>query len=144
MLDPRRGAVAVGARPFLVAFNAFLDTDDVEVARQIARPTSGRAAAASPHSRRWGWVDGGEAQVSMNLTDLERTPIPVALEAVNSEANDLGASVESTELVGLAPLAAILDTARYYLGLRELAPHDILETRLYGPPDFFFFFFFFF
>jgi glutamate formiminotransferase len=69
----------------------------------------------------------------MNLVDLEQTPIPVALEAVRSSAADLGASVESTELVGLAPLAAILDTARYYLGLRGLGPEQILETKLYGP-----------
>jgi glutamate formiminotransferase len=134
VLDPRRGAVAVGARPFLVAFNAFLDTDDVEVARQIARRIR-ESGGGLPALKALGFLVGGKAQVSMNLTDLERTPIPVALEAVRSEANDLGASVESTELVGLAPLAAVLDTARYYLGLRELAPDDILETRLYGLPD---------
>jgi glutamate formiminotransferase len=69
----------------------------------------------------------------MNLTDLERTPIPIALEAVLSAAAELGASVESTELVGLAPLAAILDAARYYLGLQELESDQVLETRLYGP-----------
>ena len=75
------------------------------------------------------------AQVSMNLTDLEQTTIPVALEAVRSAAADLGASVESTELVGLAPLEAVLQTARYYLGLRELDAHHVLESRLYGPSD---------
>ena len=133
VLDPRRGAVAVGARPFLVAFNAFLDTDDVEVARAIAGG-SGRAAAASPAVKALGFLVGGRAQVSMNLTDLERTPIHVALEAVRSAAADLGVSVESTELVGLAPLAAILDSARHYLGLRELQAEHVLETRLYDPP----------
>jgi glutamate formiminotransferase len=117
-----------------VAFNAFLDTDDVEVARQIARRIR-ESGGGLPALKALGFLVGGKAQVSMNLTDLERTPIPVALEAVRSEANDLGASVESTELVGLAPLAAVLDAARYYLGLRELAPDDILETRLYGLPD---------
>ena len=70
----------------------------------------------------------------MNLTDLERTPIHIALEAVRSAAADLGASVESTELVGLAPLAAILDTARHSLGLRELEAEHVLETRLYDLP----------
>jgi glutamate formiminotransferase len=132
-LDPRRGAVAVGARPFLVAFNAFLDTEDVELARAVAwrvRESSGGLRAV----RALGFAVGGKAQVSMNLVDLEQTPIPVALEAVRSAAAELGASVESTELVGLAPLAAILDTARYYLGLRELGPEQVLETRLYGPP----------
>ena len=132
MLDPRRGAVAVGARPFLVAFNAFLDTDDVQVARMIARRIR-ESSGGLPAVKALGFLVGGRAQVSMNLTDLERTPIHVALEAVRSAAADLGASVESTELVGLAPLAAILDTACYYLGLRDLEAEHVLETRLYDP-----------
>jgi glutamate formiminotransferase / 5-formyltetrahydrofolate cyclo-ligase len=133
-LDPRRGAVAVGARPFLVAFNAFLDTDDVEIARAVAgrvRESGGGLRAV----RALGFAVDGKAQVSMNLIDLEQTPIPVALEAVRSSAAELGVSVESTELVGLAPLSAILETARYYLGLRELGPEQVLETRLHGRPD---------
>jgi glutamate formiminotransferase len=134
VLDPRRGAVAVGARPFLVAFNAFLDTDDVEVARQIARKVR-ESGGGLPAVKALGFLVGGKAQVSMNLTDLERTPRPVALEAVRSAAAEFGASVESTELVGLAPLAAMLDTARYYLSLRELDADHILETKLYGPRD---------
>src|SRR5215217_6321941 len=133
VLDPQRGAVAVGARPFLVAFNAFLDTDDVEVARVIAlriRESSG----GLPAVKALGFLVGGRAQVSMNLTDLERTPIYIALEAVRLAAADLGTSVQSTELVGLVPLAVILDTARYFLGLRELEAEHVLETRLYDPP----------
>ena len=133
-LDPHKGAVAVGARPFLVAFNAYLDTDDVEVARAVA----GRVRESSgglPAVRALGFGVGGKAQVSMNLTDLDRTPIPVALEAVRSVAAELGAAVESTELVGLAPLEAILQTARYYLGLRELDADHVLESRLYGPGE---------
>jgi len=134
ILDPRTGALAVGARPYLVAFNAYLDTDDVEVARAVAREVreSGGGLAAV---RALGFGVGGRAQVSMNLTDLEQTPIPVALEAVRSAAAGLGATVESTELVGLAPLEALLQTARYYLGLRELEADHVLESRLYGPSD---------
>ena len=133
-LDPHRGVVAVGARPFLVAFNAYLDTDDVEVARTVARQIR-ESGGGLPAVRALGFGVGGKAQVSMNLTDLEQTTIPVALEAVRSAAADLGASVESTELVGLAPLEALLQTARYYLGLRELDAHHVLESRLYGPSD---------
>jgi len=133
-LDPHRGAVAVGARPFLVAFNAYLDTDEVEVARAVARGVR-ESGGGLPAVRALGFHVGGMAQVSMNLTDLEQTPIPVALEAVRSAAADLGVSVESTELVGLAPLEAVLQTARYYLGLRELEADHILESRLYGPSD---------
>jgi glutamate formiminotransferase / 5-formyltetrahydrofolate cyclo-ligase len=133
-LDPHRGAVAVGARPFLVAFNAYLDTDDVEVARAVARQVR-ESGGGLPAVRALGFGVGGKAQVSMNLTDLDQTPIPVALEAVRSAAAGFGASVESTELVGLAPLEAILQTARYYLGLRELDAHHVLESRLYGQSD---------
>ena len=134
VLDPSRGAVAVGARPFLVAFNAFLDTDDVEVARTIARRIR-ESGGGLPALKALGFLVDGRAQVSMNLTDLHRTPIHVALEAVRSAAADLGASVESTELVGLAPLPAILDAARHYLGLLDLKPEHVLETGLYDPPS---------
>ena len=130
--DPHKGVVAVGARPFLVAFNAYLDTGDVEVAREVARRVR-ESGGGLPAVRALGFGVGGKAQVSMNLTDFERTPIPVALEAVRSAASDLGASVESTELVGLAPLEALLQTARFYLGLRELEAHHVLETRFYDP-----------
>jgi glutamate formiminotransferase len=132
-LDPRRGAVAVGARPFLVAFNASLDTQNVEVARAVAREVRERDGGL-PAVRALGLEVGGRAQVSMNLTDLGKTPIPVALEAVRSAAARRGAAVESTELVGLAPLQAILQTARHYLGLRELDAAHILEMRLHDDP----------
>ena len=74
----------------------------------------------------------GRAQVSMNLTDLERTPLPVALEAVRFVAAEHGVSVESTELVGLAPLEALLQTARHYLSLRDLKKEHVLEARLWN------------
>lgn len=131
-LDPHKGAVAVGARPFLIAFNAYLNTDDVGIAREVARRVR-ESGGGLPAVRALGFSVGGKAQVSMNLTDFERTPIPVALEAVRSAAADLGVSVESTELVGLAPLEAILQSARFYLGLRELEAYHVLETRLYDP-----------
>jgi glutamate formiminotransferase len=129
-LDPRRGAVAVGARPFLVAFNAYLDTDDVSVARTVARNVRERDGGL-PGVKALGLEVGGRAQVSMNLTDLETTPLPVVLEAVRSAAAEHGALVESTELVGLAPLEVILQVARYYLALRELERQHILENGLW-------------
>ena len=129
-LDPRKGAVAVGARPFLVAFNAYLDTDDVGVARAVARKVRERDGGL-PGVKALGLEVGGGAQVSMNLTDLETTPIPTALEAVRSAAAEHGSSVESTELVGLAPLEAILQVARHYLALRELEREHVLEVRLW-------------
>ncbi|MBD0353650.1 MAG: glutamate formimidoyltransferase [Rubrobacter sp.] len=133
-LDPRRGAVAVGARPFLIAFNAYLDTDDVEVARAVARRVRERDGGL-PGLKALGLPVGGKAQVSMNLTNLEKTPMPTALEAVRAAAAELGASVESTELVGLAPLEAILEVARYYLRLRELEEEHIIEAALWDAPE---------
>jgi glutamate formiminotransferase len=133
-VDPHKGAVAVGARPFLVAFNAYLDTSDVEIAQAVAIRVR-ESGGGLPAVRALGFGVGGKAQVSMNLTDLQRTSIPVALEAVRSAAADVGVCVESTELVGLAPLQAILQTARYYLGLRELDAHHVLEMVLYGDAD---------
>jgi glutamate formiminotransferase len=132
-LDPRKGAVAVGARPFLVAFNAYLDTDNVGVARAIAREVRERDGGL-PGVKALGLEVGGRAQVSMNLTDLQKTSMPVALEAVRAAALEHGASVESTELVGLAPLEAVLQTARHYLGLRELDREDVLEAALWDTP----------
>ena len=129
-LDPRKGAVAVGARHFLVAFNAYLDTDDVNVAKAVARKVRERDGGL-PGVKALGLKVGGRAQVSMNLTDLEVTPIPVALEAVRSAAAEHGASVESTELVGLAPLEAMLQVARHHLALRELEREHILEAALW-------------
>lgn len=131
-LDPSRGAVAVGARPFLVAFNAYLDTDDVGIAKEIARKVRERDGGL-PGLKALGLRVGGRAQVSMNLTDLEKTPIPAALEAVRSAAVEHGARVESTELVGLAPLEAILQTVRHYLALRELGREHVLEAALWEP-----------
>ena len=129
-INPHRGAVAVGARPFLMAFNAYLDTDDVEVARAVARVVRARDGGL-PGVKALGLQVGGRAQVSMNLTDLEKTSMAVALEAVRAAAAEHGASVESTELVGLAPLEAMLEVARHYLNLRELGREHVLEAALW-------------
>jgi glutamate formiminotransferase len=130
-LHPRSGAVAVGARPFLVAFNAYLDTVDVEVARAVAVEVRERDGGL-PGVKALGLDVGGRAQVSMNLTDLGRTSIPTALEAVRRAAERRGARVESTELVGLVPLAAVLETARYYLALTELGAKQVLEAAFWN------------
>ncbi|MGF1473666.1 MAG: glutamate formimidoyltransferase [Rubrobacteraceae bacterium] len=130
-LSPNLGAVAVGARNFLVAYNAYLDTSDVEVAREIAAKIRGRDGGL-PGLKALGLSVAGKAQVSMNLTDLGRTSLPDALEAVRREATRYGASVESTELVGLLPLEALLQTARYYLKLPEIEDGHVLEANLWA------------
>ena len=138
VIPARSGAVAVGARPFLVAFNAYLDTEDVETARDIAREVRERDGGL-PQVKALGLQVGGRAQVSMNLTDLGRTSIPVALEAVRRAAEGRCVRVEETELVGLVPLTAVLEAARHYLGLPELGIEHIVEAALWQnfwePPE---------
>ena len=129
-LDPHKGAVAVGARPFLVAFNAYLDTRDVGVAKAVATKVRERDGGL-PGVKALGLEVGGRAQVSMNLTDLEKTSLPVALESVRSLAAEHGTTVESTELVGLAPLEAVLQVARHHLKLRELEREHVLEAAIW-------------
>ncbi len=136
-LDYRLGAVAVGARPFLIAFNAYLDTSDVGVARLVAQRIRERDGGL-PGLKALGLGVAGQAQVSMNLTDLRKISIPAALEAVREAAAEHGAEIEHTELVGLAPLEALLQTARHYLKMPELRREYVLEAALWtsaGPTN---------
>ena len=130
VLPARSGAVAVGARRFLVAFNAYLDTGDVDLARAVAAEVRERDGGL-PGVKALGLEVGGRAQVSMNLTDLERTSVAEALDAVRRSAGERGARVEETELVGLAPLAAVLETTRHYLDLPELRPGQVIEAAFW-------------
>ena len=132
---PRRlgkaGATAVGAREPLIAFNVYLDTQDLQVAKDIAR-----AVRHSSGGLRYVKALGMEiaerrmVQVSMNLTDYQKTPMYRAFELVRREAQRYGVSVVSSEIVGLAPEASLLDAARYYLQLERFNSDQILERRL--------------
>ena len=130
-LHASAGAAVVGARKLLVAFNALLDTPDVKIAREIARAVRGssgglecvRAMGVYLASR-------GQAQVSMNLTDFERTGMHTALEAVKAEAARRGAAVTSTELIGLAPARALEAAAGAYLGIEGFGMARVLENRV--------------
>lgn len=134
-LDPRLGAVAVGARRFLIAFNAYLDTPDVNVARHIARKVRERDGGL-PGLKALGLEVAGRAQVSLNITDVEATPLPVALEAVRESAIAHGARVEWTELVGMMPLEALVQTTQHHLALRDFGPEQVLEAGLWNTgPD---------
>ena len=130
VFPPRSGAVALGARPFLVAFNAYLDTSDVEKARAIAAEVRERGGGL-PGLKALGLEVGGRTQVSMNLTDLEKTSVAAALDAVRRSAGKRGARVSETELVGLVPLAALLEAARHYLDLPGLRPGQVVEAALW-------------
>jgi glutamate formiminotransferase len=130
-LHPSAGASVVGARKLLVAFNALLDTADAATARQIARKIR-ESSGGLPHVRAMGvyLASRGRAQVSMNLTDFERTPMHVALDAVRSEAARLGAAVTSTEVIGLAPARALEAAAAACLQIEDFGLERVLENRL--------------
>jgi glutamate formiminotransferase len=125
----KAGAVAIGARLPLIAYNVYLNTDDVEIARKIAESIrySGGGLA---HVKALGLLVVGRAQVSMNLTDYTRTPLPRVMEMIRSEAARYGVAVQSAELVGLIPQAALIEAARWYLQLDGFEPDQILEDRL--------------
>jgi len=122
------GATVIGARPFLIAFNVYLNTDDVGVARRIARAVR-HSSGGLRYVKALGLLVEGRAQVSMNLTDFTRTPIHRVMELIRREAARYGATVTHSELVGLVPQQALLDAAAWYLQL-DLDPGQVLENRL--------------
>jgi glutamate formiminotransferase len=127
---PTAGATVVGARRALIAYNINLTTDDVKVAREIARAireSSGGLPAVQAKGMR---SEAGPAQVSMNLVDFTTTPIHVAFEAVRQAAVERGTDVAESEVVGLIPLDALTDAARHSLKLTHFERAQILETRL--------------
>lgn len=123
------GACAVGARHILIAFNVFLSTDDVEMARRIAR-TVRESSGGLPHVMALGLLVNGAAQVSMNLTDYRVTSIYRAVEAVRQEAERLGVALASTELIGLLPGAALAATDASYVQIDNFSLDRVLEIQL--------------
>jgi formiminotetrahydrofolate cyclodeaminase len=128
-LHPTAGATVVGARKFLIAYNVFLNTPDVDVAKKIAK-----AVRASSGGFRYvkaaGFPVRGMAQVSMNLTDFEQTPIARVFEFVKREAARYGAMPVSSEIVGLIPKKALEDAAEWFLQIENFDSSLILENRL--------------
>lgn len=125
----KAGAVAIGARAPLIAFNVYLTTDDIEIAKKIALAVR-HSGGGLAYVKALGMLVKGRAQVSMNLTDYTRTPIHQAVELIRREAARYGVAVHHSELVGLIPQAALIDAARWYLQLDEFSPDQILEARL--------------
>ena len=156
---PRAGAVAVGARPFLIAWNINLDSDDVELAKRIARrvrESGGGLPKLQGNGFRVEEPERGHplrAQVSMNLLDFRVTPLWRAWEAVVEAAAEEGVAAAESELIGLAPLAALLDVADHAgspadapvqerlaaaaaaIRLRDFTPLMALELRLDAARD---------
>ncbi|HDN80178.1 MAG TPA: glutamate formimidoyltransferase [Chloroflexi bacterium] len=128
----KAGATAIGARPPLIAFNVYLNTDDVEVAKKIARAIR-HSSGGLRYVKALGLLVKGRAQVSMNLTDYRKTPIYRVMEMIRREASRYGVAVTSSEIIGLVPEEALLDAAIYYLQLDGFSYDQILERRLFPP-----------
>lgn len=123
------GATIVGARQPLIAYNIYLHTADVEVAKRIAKAVRGSSGGLRG-VRALGMLVEGRAQVSMNLVDFRTTPIHRVVEMVAREAAAYGVLVAESELIGLIPEDALLDAARFYLRLHGMKDEQILERRL--------------
>jgi glutamate formiminotransferase len=148
-MHPRGGATAVGARPFLIAWNVNLDSTDLELAKRIAHRVRESSGGLSAVQAKGFWIEElGCAQVSMNLLDFTTTPVWRAWETVAELAAGDGVGLRESELIGLAPLAAFLDVADHagaavtasdkervlaagaFLRLRDASPLQALEIRL--------------
>ncbi len=130
-LHPTAGATAVGARKLLIAYNIHLNTADVSIAKKIARAVR-FSGGGLRHVKAIGveLKARGVAQVSINLTDFEQTPVHRVFEMVKREAERHGSAVTGSEIVGLLPRRAIELSAEYYLQFENFSPARILENRL--------------
>ncbi len=130
---PRAGVVAVGARMPLIAFNIDLATTDVTIANKIAKAI--RNSSGGFRYIKAGGVEvkeRGLVQVTMNITDYTKTPIYRVFETVKMEAMRYGVAVCGSEIVGLVPMEAIIDSASYYMRFNNVDKDKILETQLEG------------
>ena len=130
-LHPTAGATAVGARKLLIAYNIHLNTDDVSIAKNIARAIR-FSSGGLRHVKAIGvnLAARGVAQVSINLTDFEVTPLHSVFEMVKREAERHGCAVTGSEIIGLIPRKALDISAEYYLQLENFSPARVLENRL--------------
>jgi glutamate formiminotransferase / 5-formyltetrahydrofolate cyclo-ligase len=131
LFNPRAGALVTGVRIPLVAFNVNLHTTDVTIAERIAKAVR-HINGGFRFVRAMGLSleDQGMVQVSMNLVDYARTPIPRVLETIRAEARRYGVSVAGTELVGPVPLGALEEVLQYYLQAHEFKLEQIIENAL--------------
>lgn len=130
LVHPTAGATAIGARPFLVAFNVYLGpATNMHVAREVARAVR-FSTGGLRHVKALGLEVEGQAQVSMNLVDLDGTPLHRAFEMVRMEAEAHGVSPTWSEIVGLVPERALFDAAARHIQLRGFTPALVLDRRV--------------
>ncbi len=124
------GAVAIGARPFLVAYNVYLGpATNLQVAKNVAKAVRGSSGGLR-YVKGLGLEVDGQAQVSMNLVDTEKTPLYRAFDMVKMEAEAQGVSPTWSEIVGLVPEKALFETAARHIGLRDFKPEMVLENKV--------------
>ncbi len=129
-VHPTAGAVAIGARPFLVAYNVYLgDASHIDTAKTVARAVRGSSGGLR-HVKALGLEVEGQAQVSMNLVDITKTPVHRAFDMVRMEAAASGVPTTWSEIVGLIPEQALFDAAARHLQLANFDPEQILERRV--------------
>ncbi len=123
------GATVIGARAPLIAYNVYLNTDNVDAANRIARAVR-HSTGGLRFVKALGLLVNGRAQISMNLTDFTRTPIHRVQEMIRTEAARYGYQIITSELVGLIPEQALIDAARWYLQLDLFDETQILERKM--------------
>ena len=130
-IHPSAGATAVGARMPLVAYNVNLDTDNIDIANDIARKVR-HISGGLRFCKGIGieLKERGIVQVSMNMTDFTKTALYRAFELIKIEARRYGVNVVGSEVIGLVPMAALIDAAVYYLGIEKFSMEQVLEARL--------------
>jgi glutamate formiminotransferase / formiminotetrahydrofolate cyclodeaminase len=130
-VHPTAGVVAIGARPVLIAYNVYLTTPDVAVAKKIAKAVRARDGGL-PEVKALGFdiPERHQSQVSMNLTDYRVTPVHRAFDAVRKEAEGHGVGVDESEIVGLLPEDALFDAAEHYLQLKRFDRAAVLERKV--------------
>jgi glutamate formiminotransferase/formiminotetrahydrofolate cyclodeaminase len=119
----------IGARPFLIAYNIYLSGSDVDIADNIARNIR-FIGGGLRFVQAKGFLVEGQAQVSMNLTNFEKTPIFRVQEMVRREAAHYGLTITKAELIGMSPQKALMDAAKWYLQLDEVEDNQILEYEM--------------
>lgn len=129
-VHPTAGATAIGARPFLVAFNVYLDTQDIAVAKEIAKEIR-TSSGGLPGVQASGFIVDGLAQVSMNLLDIDITSPAVVFNAIKHRAQKRGVGIQKSEIVGLLPERALIGAAETALQLSDVRQH-VLESKIRG------------
>jgi glutamate formiminotransferase len=131
-IHPSAGVTAMGARMPLVAYNVNLDSRNLEIAEQIAKKVR-HISGGLRYCKGIGieLKDRGLVQVSMNMTDYTQTALYRAYELIKVEARRYGVNVVGSEIVGLVPMEALVDTAAYYLGLEKFSAEQVLESRIW-------------